>query len=75
MASTTLWRTIIVDGFSVEVHDFSYASFYYPSFNGNAEFPVSSKGFKRLRAYLRTVKWAQRSLESLNPFEDDPAKL
>jgi len=51
-----------VDGFVVEVHNFGYASFYYPSFNGNAEFEVSSKGFKKLRSYLRTIKWAQSHL-------------
>lgn len=50
-------REIEVDGFKVEVHNFGYASFYYPSFNGNAEFEVSSKGFKRLRRYLRTVQF------------------
>lgn len=52
-------REIQVDGFNVQMHNFGYASFYYPAFNGNAEFEVSSKGFKKLRRYLRTVKWAQ----------------
>ena len=52
-------REIEVDGFKIEVHHFGYASFYYPSFNGDAEFKVSSKGWKQLRRYLRTVKWAQ----------------
>jgi hypothetical protein len=50
-------REIEIDGFKVEVHNFGYASFYYPVFNGNAEFKVSSKGFKSLRRYLRTVKY------------------
>ena len=59
-------REIEVDGFKVEVHNFGYASFYYPSFNGNAEFEVNSKGFKRLRHYLRTVKWAQSHLSVFN---------
>lgn len=54
----SLLRTIKVDGFNVEVHDFDYAQYYYPSFNGNTEFKVSSTGFKDLRRYLRTVKWA-----------------
>lgn len=48
-------KEIEVDGWKVEVHDFEYAQFFYPSFNGNAEFPVSSKGWKQLRHYLRTV--------------------
>lgn len=60
---TTKVREIEVDGFKVELHRFSYASFFYPSFNGNAEFKANSKGFKSLRHYLRTVKW----LQSLNP--------
>jgi hypothetical protein len=59
-------REIEVDGFKVEVHHFGYASFYYPTFNGNAEFKVSSKGFKDLRRYLRTVKWAQSHLSIFN---------
>lgn len=50
-------RTIQVDRFDVNIHDFGYAQYYYPSFNGNAEFKVSSIGFKNLRRYLRTVKW------------------
>jgi hypothetical protein len=50
-------KTIEVSGYKVEVHNFGYSSFYYPSFNGNAEFPVSSKGFRQLSHYLRTVKW------------------
>lgn len=59
-------REIEVDGFKVEVHDFGYASFYYPCFNGNAEFKVSSKGFKQLRRYLRTVKWHNSNLSIFN---------
>jgi hypothetical protein len=58
----TLVREIEVDGFVVEVRNFGYASFYYPKFNGNAEFRVSSKGFKDLRRYLRTVKWCHNNL-------------
>lgn len=52
-----LVRTIKVDGFKVDVLDFKYAQFYYPQFNGNAEFKVCSKGFRQLRHYLRTVKY------------------
>lgn len=54
-----LIRTIEVDGFRVDLYDYKYAQFYYPQFNGNAEFKVSSKGFKELRRYLRTVKYFQ----------------
>jgi len=51
-----LIRTIEVEDFKVDVYDFKYAQFYYPQFNGNAEFEVNSKGFKKLRHYLKTVK-------------------
>lgn len=50
-------RTIVVAGYEVDVYNFSYASFYYPSFNGNAEFPVTAKGFRQLSHYLRTCNW------------------
>ena len=50
-------RTIIVCGFKVDVYRYSYASFYYPQFNSNAEFKVSSSGFRDLSRYLRTVKF------------------
>lgn len=53
-----LKRTIEVDGYEIDVMDFGYAQFYYPKFNGDAEFKVSSQGFKALRHYLRTVRWA-----------------
>ncbi len=59
-----LVRTIEVDGFKVDVMNFKYAQFYYPQFNGNAEFKVSSKGFKALRHYLRAVKWAREIIFS-----------
>ncbi|MEK6882878.1 MAG: hypothetical protein AABY22_24860 [Nanoarchaeota archaeon] len=59
-------RQIEVEGFKVEIHDFKYAQFYYPSFNGNAEFRVNSKGFKELRRYLRTIKWMKKLIQS-NP--------
>lgn len=54
---TSQVRKIEVCGFQVEVHNFGYASFYYPCFNGNAEFPVTAKGFRRLSHYLRTVRF------------------
>lgn len=56
-------RVIEICGFKVEVYDFGCASFYYPSFNGNAEFPVTAKGFRNLSRYLRTVKFI-RSLQT-----------
>lgn len=52
-------RTIQVAGYDVNVVIYSYASYYYPAFNGNAEFKVSAKGFRDLSHYLRIVRWAQ----------------
>ncbi len=56
-------RDIFVCGFRVEVYDFGYASYYYPSFNGNAEFKVSSKGFRELSHYLRFITYAKTLLD------------
>ena len=52
-------RIIEVAGFKVEVHDFGkpQGSFYYPEFNGNAEFPVTAKGYRKLSSYLRTISY------------------
>lgn len=58
-------RFIQVCGFKVEVCQYHYASFYYPSFNGNAEFKVSSKGFRELSHYLRTCKWMDEQMKSV----------
>ncbi len=55
---TYLKRTINVCGHKVDVINFGYASFYYPQFNGDAEFKVSSKGFRNLSSYLRTFIWS-----------------
>lgn len=58
-------REIEVDGFKVEIHKFGKKQFYYPSFNGNAEFEVNSKGFKLLRRYLRSVKYYKERLDTV----------
>lgn len=52
-------RIIKVAGCDVEMINFGYASYYYPIFNGDAEFPVTSKEFRRLSHYIRTVKYFQ----------------
>lgn len=49
-------RTITIAGFDVEIWKFDKQLFYYPSFNGNAEFRANKKGFRELYRYLRTVK-------------------
>lgn len=55
-------RTIELWGFKIDVYTFGYASFYYPQFNPNAEFKASSKGFRELSRYLRTVNWLERTM-------------
>jgi len=50
-------REINVLGFKVEIFDFGYAQYMYPSFNGNAEFKVTKQGFKSLCHYLRMINW------------------
>lgn len=57
-----LKRTIEIAGYPVEVYNFGYASFMYPEFNGNAEFPTTSKGFRQLSHYLRTCTWIRENL-------------
>lgn len=52
-------RTIIILGFKIDVYKFGNRSFYYPQFNGNAEFEVSSKGFRKLHTYLRNILWSR----------------
>jgi hypothetical protein len=58
-------RTINIFGFDVEVWNFGYAQYYYPAFNGNAEFKVNSNGFKQLRHYLKTVRWANNIVQNM----------
>lgn len=56
------FREIEVRGFKVEVWDFGYAQYYYPSFNLNAEFKVCRDGFRRLRNYLGSVKFVESKM-------------
>lgn len=53
-------RVVNILGFNVEIHDFGYAKYMYPEFNGNAEFEVNHKGFRKLHHYLRTILWIQK---------------
>lgn len=55
-------RTIELHGFKVDVCNFGYSSYYYPHFNMNMEFKVSSKGFRELSHYLRYVKWIDKTM-------------
>jgi len=52
-------RSINVLGYTVEMWDFGYAQYMYPAFNGNAEYPVTHKGFRGLHHYLRTIIWME----------------
>jgi hypothetical protein len=56
-------REIELFGYKVEVIDFGYKQYMYPCFNGNAEFEVNQKGFRKLSHYLRTVTWANNILK------------
>ena len=54
-------RKIVVRGFDINVTTFASGScFMYPCFNGNAEYPASSKGMKDLRHYLGAILWMNR---------------
>lgn len=48
-------RIVNILGFDIEVIDFGYKWYMYPKFNGNAEFEVNHKGFRRLHHYLRNI--------------------
>ena len=58
-------RTITVLGYTVEIHDFGYAQYMYPTFNGDAEFKVNKEGYKILRSYLRRINWSDRLMEEM----------
>lgn len=58
-------KAINILGFEVEIHDFRYKKYMYPSFNGNAEFEVSKEGFKKMYHYLRFVRWAREVREQI----------
>lgn len=53
-------RVINLHGYDVEIFDFGYKWYMYPSFNGNAEFEVTNKGFRQLSSYLRTCSWMRK---------------
>ncbi len=56
-------RIIEVAGYPVEVINFGgNQSYYYPQI-GDQEFKVTSKGFRQLSHFLRTVRWLRRELE------------
>jgi hypothetical protein len=56
-------RTFLLHGWEVEVWRFGNKSFYYPAFNGDAEFTVDSKGFRELSSYLRMMNWVNKIME------------
>ena len=55
-------REFVLGGTKIEVFNFGYASFMYPSFNGNAEFKTTGKGFRQLSSYIRTVNYFRNQL-------------
>ena len=48
-------------GFDIDVCNYGYATYLYPSFNGNFEVRANHKGFRQLHHYLRMVKWIQKT--------------
>lgn len=52
-----LIKTFNLLGHKINIYDFGYKQYMYPSFNGNAEFEVSKKGFKNLHSYIRNINW------------------
>ena len=60
-----LKRTFVVAGYTCKLYDFGYKSYIYPDFNGDAEFEVSSKGFRELSHYLRTIKYFRSFLNPI----------
>lgn len=59
-------RVINILGFEVEIVNFGYATYMYPTFNGNAEFEVNKYGYKKLRHYLRNILWMRSNLPVYN---------
>lgn len=55
-------RRIKVAGYDVDVVTYRRDAFYYPSFNGDREFPVTAKGFRALSSFLRTVRYFSNEL-------------
>lgn len=50
-------RTFKLYGYEIDVFDFGYKQYMYPSFNGDAEFEVTHKGFRKLSTYLKNCLW------------------
>jgi hypothetical protein len=50
-------RTFILHGYTIDVYSYEYATFMYPSFNGNAEFKATNTGFRALSHYLRLINY------------------
>ena len=50
-------RSFTLFGYQIDVYNFGYATYMYPTFNGNAEFPVTKKGYKQLVSYLKDLIW------------------
>jgi hypothetical protein len=57
-----LKRTVTILGFKIDLYDFGYAKYMYPQFNGDAEFEISRKGYKKLTHYLRNIIWMQNRM-------------
>ena len=58
-------RQIKVLGFKIDVVDFGYAQYFYPTWNGDMEFKVSKQGYKDLCHWLKTIIWCNRKMEEI----------
>lgn len=56
-------RTIEILGFKIDIYKFNSKYYYYPQFNGDAEFEVSHSGFRKLHHYLRNVIWGDKMVK------------
>ena len=60
-------RRIEVAGFAVDVVEYPERTFYYPSFNGDREYPATAKGFRELSSFLRTCRYFADQLRKYAP--------
>ena len=67
-------RTVNILGFAVDIYSFDGKQYYYPQFNGDAEFLVNKQGYKRLKSYLKNVLWARSVVKRCSEklFFDEP---
>lgn len=53
-------KSFTLFGYQIDVYNFGYATYMYPTFNGNAEFKVSKQGYRNLHHYLRRLNYINK---------------